>query len=90
MKSKRTQAFRQYYDALPSSVQKQAVKAYVLFRANPNHPSLNFKPIGGDPVWYSIRVGLGYRAVCFRADDGSYIWFWIGSHTGYDSLLKQR
>ncbi|MEO8610127.1 MAG: hypothetical protein ABI690_19690 [Chloroflexota bacterium] len=90
MKSKRTRAFRQHYDALPAAIQKQAKKAFALFRANPIHPSLNFKSVGGDPVWYSARIGISYRALCFRSDDGNYIWFWIGPHPDYDSLLKQR
>ena len=90
MKSKRTRAFRDLYDALPPAIQRQADKAYRQFADDPNYAGLNFKPVGGDPVWYSVRIGIGYRAVCVRADDESYVWFWIGTHADYDKLLKQR
>ena len=90
MTSKRTREFHALYDTLPAGVQRQADKAYAQFQADPDYAGLNFKPVGGDPVWYSVRVGIGYRAVCIRADDGSYIWFWIGTHAAYDNLLKQR
>ena len=55
----------------------------------PDYPALNFKPLEGDPVWYSVRIGINYRAVCAREGD-TCIWFWIGSHAEYDNLLKQR
>jgi hypothetical protein len=88
--SKRTRAFRDLYHALPAAIQRQANKAFTLFKDNPNHAGLNFKPVGGDPVWYSVRIGIGYRAVCVREENDTYIWFWIGSHADYDKLLKQR
>jgi len=90
MKSKRTREFRLLYDDLPSSIQRQADKTYLQFHHNRNHMSLHFKPVGGDPVWYSVRVGFSYRAVCIIADVGTYVWFWIGSHADYDKLLSQR
>ena len=89
MKSKRTREFYELYNALPNGIQKQADKAYAQFDINPDYPSLNFKPVGGDPVWYSARIGINYRAVCIPEGD-TYIWFWIGSHADYDNLLKQR
>ncbi|WP_307877504.1 MULTISPECIES: hypothetical protein [unclassified Rhizobium] len=48
------------------------------------HPSLHFKKVGN--LW-SARVGLSWRALA--AQDGqTIIWFWIGSHTDYDKLLR--
>jgi hypothetical protein len=41
-----------------------------------------------EPV-YSVRVGLGYRAVG-TLDGDVMIWFWIGSHADYDGLLSKR
>lgn len=89
MKSKRTQEFYELYEALPTSIQKQADKAYERFEENPDHPGLNFKPVGRDPVWYSARIGIHYRAVCF-IDADAYVWFWIGIHSDYETLLKNR
>lgn len=90
MKSKRTRAFHELYDALPRGVRQQANKAYRQLEANPYHAGLNFKQVSSDPLWYSVRIGISYRAVCARAEDGCYVWFWIGSHADYDDLLKQR
>jgi len=69
-------------------VQDQARLAYRLFRDNPEHPSLRFKPVHPKRPIYSARVGLGYRALAVR-DGDAVIWFWIGSHADYDHLLKR-
>jgi len=31
---------------------------------------------------------LGYRALAVR-DDDTWVWFWIGNHGDYDSLLTR-
>ena len=67
MKSRTTRRFRELLAALPEPVQRQAQEAYRLFRENPSHPSLRFKPISPrDPTIYSARVGLRYRAIGIR------------------------
>ena len=38
---------------------------------------------------YSVRVGIGWRAVGVMKDSETIVWFWIGSHSNYDKLLKQ-
>ena len=82
--------FHNLYHTLPMAVQRQADKAYAQFEKDPNYVGLNFKDLGGDPTWYSARIGIGYRALCRRAKDGAYIWFWIGTHAAYDKFLQQR
>jgi hypothetical protein len=89
VKSKRTREFRELYQSLPANIQRQAKKAFAQFRQNPDYTGLNFKSVGGAPVWYSVRIGLSYRALCVRSDD-VYVWFWIGSHAEYDKFLRQR
>jgi hypothetical protein len=71
------------YEALPASVRKLADTNYQLLKRDPRHPSLQFKKVG--PYW-SVRVGLRYRALALEVDDG-YLWFWIGSHAQYDRLV---
>ena len=44
-------------------------------------------PPQADPI-FSLRVTKNYRAVGFLQND-EMIWFWIGSHSEYDKLLKQ-
>ena len=73
-------------DALPAEVQAVAHRNYALLRADPTHPSLQFKPIGGDR-YYSVRVGLHYRALGVPVSEGIQ-WFWIGSHSDYDKLVS--
>jgi hypothetical protein len=55
---------------------------------DPFHPSLHFKPVSARQPIFSVRIGIGYRALALR--DGDHVfWFWIGSHAEYDSLLKR-
>ena len=54
-----------------------------LLRTDSRHPSLHFKRVGR--LW-SVRVGIGYRALAVDGDDGP-VWFWIGSHADYDRII---
>jgi hypothetical protein len=72
------------YDALPQDVQNLADKSFSLLREDPTHPSLHFKRI---EKFFSVRVGLRYRALGIESPDG-VLWFWIGSHAEYDKLLR--
>ena len=71
------------YQALPESVRALADKNFALLKADPRHPSLHLKKVGD---YWSVRVGLGYRALAVEVDDG-LLWFWIGSHKRYDELI---
>ena len=82
-----TEEFWRLYQLLPEEGQKLAVKNYRLWRDNPLHPSLRFKPVRGD-LW-SVRLGLHYRALGRRLDE-TITWVWIGSHAEYDQLLRGR
>ncbi len=74
------------FAALPKEIQAQARRVYRLFRADPAHPSLRFKKVEQTENIYSVRIGLGYRALGIL--EGSVVtWFWIGSHADYDRLL---
>jgi len=75
--------------AVLDHVQQQAQQAYDLFRENPRHPGLQFKRVNSsEPAVYSARVGLQYRAL--GVDRGEYIlWFWIGSHSEYERMLRR-
>jgi hypothetical protein len=85
IESRTTRRFREAYANLPEEIRRQARRAYLLFRADPSHPSLQFKKVDKETNTYSVRVGLGYRAL--GALKGSAIvWFWIGSHSEYDHL----
>jgi len=87
MKSRTTRGFRELFAALPARVQRQARQAYHLFQNDLAHPGLRFKQVYATPPTYSARVGIGYRAVATLEGDTA-VWFWIGSYTDYDELLK--
>ena len=88
MKSSVTKGFRKRLDRLPKEVQEQAGRAYALWRSDPYHPGLQFKRVSRRQPFYSVRVGIGYRALGLREVD-HVVWFWIGSHAEYDELLKR-
>ena len=70
---------------MPNDIQRLARRNYVLLRQNSEHPSLHFKPIR-DGKFYSVRIGLHYRALGVRLPEGVQ-WFWIGTHAEYDHLI---
>jgi hypothetical protein len=76
-------AFWDCYAKLPLQVRELADKNYALLKTDPRHPSLRFKKVGR---FWSVRVGLRYRALAVEAGD-DLLWFWIGSHADYDSLI---
>lgn len=83
MKYRATPDFWYYYRNLPHNIQETANRCYELLKQNPQHPSLHLKKVGR---FWSVRVGLHYRAVAVEQDN-DIVWFWIGSHAEYDKLL---
>ncbi|CAN5198973.1 hypothetical protein BH10PSE9_BH10PSE9_22390 [soil metagenome] len=78
-----SEAFWRAYEHLPAEVRALADKNFALLKENPDHPSLRLKRVGR---YWSVRVGLRYRALAIDIDDG-LLWFWIGSHARYDALI---
>ncbi len=72
------------YESLLVSVQRLADRNYEIIKKDPKHPSLHFKKIGR---YWSVRVGIHYRALAVEVEDG-VLWFWVGSHSEYDKLIK--
>ena len=72
-------------DALPKNVQVLADDKFHLFERDPFHQSLGLQQKGG--VW-TVDVGRSYRAVAYR-EGNDFHWFWIGSHEGYNNLLRR-
>jgi len=85
--SRRSRNFKKLYAALPAHIQALAVKNYLLWRQNPRHPSLRFKPVN-ETDW-SIRVGDHHRSLGAKRPDGSILWYWIGTHEACNKLLGQ-
>jgi hypothetical protein len=87
VKSRVAEDFLTRFARLPDEVKAQARKAHRLWRRNPAHPSLRFKRIHAREPLYSVRIGLGWRAVGLWEGD-TITWFWIGSHADYDKLIS--
>jgi hypothetical protein len=51
---------------LVEKVRAHADKSFALLKQDP-HPSLKLKPVGR---YWSVRVGLGYRALAIEGEDG--------------------
>jgi hypothetical protein len=89
MNSVATKRFWKCFDALPPRIQRRAEISYRLWRDNPHHRSLEFKRVGVRRPIFSVRIGLRWRALGVQEGD-TVVWFWIGSHAGYDKLLERR
>ena len=87
MNSQTTQAFWKHYRALPQDIRQRARQAYEIWRSDPAHRSLFFKRVKENQPLYSVRIGLGYRALGFLKAD-TVTWFWIGDHDEYDRLIR--
>ena len=91
MKSARTQNFRQQFLKLPPHIQEIARKNYQLWQQNPFHPSLEFKLVKPKENIWSVRIGIGWRALgVLKKDEDKIIWFWVGSHAEYDGMLGKK
>ncbi len=77
-------SFWEKYSRLPKEIKKLADKNFRLLKENQNHPSLHLKKI---ERYYSVRVGIRYRALGIEVENG-IIWFWIGTHSEYDEMIK--
>jgi mRNA-degrading endonuclease RelE of RelBE toxin-antitoxin system len=63
MKSSRTKDFRKLFVRLPEHIKETAKKNYELWKDNPFYPSLEFKQIRNNENIWSVRVGIGWRAL---------------------------
>lgn len=88
MRSHLTKDFRTLFRNLPERLKRQAKKNYRLWKTNPSHPSLEFKPVSEKLPVYSVRVSIGWRALGMKEDD-VVVWFWIGPHPEYERLLRR-
>lgn len=70
--------------ALPAAIRQLADRSFERLERDPSHLALRLKKVGR---YWSVRVGLHYRALAVR-DEDDLIWFWIGTHAEYDRLTR--
>lgn len=91
MRSSRTRNFRKLFKELPQRVKETATKNYKLWKENPFHPSLEFKEVKPKEKIWSVRVGIGWRALgIMKSEEEKIVWFWMGSHAEYDKILGKK
>jgi mRNA-degrading endonuclease RelE of RelBE toxin-antitoxin system len=88
MKAVTTQKFRKAFRRLPQNTKDRARSAYHLWNDNPHHPSLQYKRIHHAELIFSVRIGIGYRALGVL-DGDTMVWFWIGSHQDYNEMIRR-
>ena len=76
------------FKRLPPEIQEQARQTYRIWQDNHFHPSLHFKKIHGLDDVFSVRIGIGWRAIGV-VQGNTITWAWIGSHADYDRLIDQ-
>jgi hypothetical protein len=86
VKSYLAEPFFRHWRLVPGEVKQLARKNYRLWKNNPRHRSLRFKPVRPN-VW-AARIGLDYRVLGRVRGDAIY-WFWVGDHREYEKLLKR-
>jgi hypothetical protein len=80
-------SFWRSYHLLPKEMRDLADKNFRLLVADPQHPSLQLKKVGSSKQFWSVRVGIHYRALGLDKPEG-IVWFWIGAHAEYDKILS--
>ena len=87
MKSFTVDSFWEAFDKLPDTIQQSARKKFAIWKENPFHPSLKFKCVNAVHEIWSVRISRDYRALGVM-NENEIVWYWIGSHTDYEKLLK--
>lgn len=85
MKSLLSVSFLKCYRVLSADIRRRTRRAYQLWRNDPRHPGLEFKPVG---AFYSVRIN-GHRAIGILEGD-TITWIWIGDHDEYMRLIKRK
>lgn len=86
MKHSASPEFWAEYHLLPKEIRELADECYQRLKANAGHPSLRLKRVRG---YWSVRVGLRYRALGISVEPDTIVWFWIGTHAAYDRLVRR-
>ena len=79
MKYVRTERFKKAAAKLPGEIQAKAAKAFLLFKANPRHPSLGVKHVQGMPGVWEGRIDVHYRFT-FHYESDACVFRNIGPH----------
>ena len=75
-----------YYEQLPTDIQRLVDQSYELLKRDPRHGSLHFKKVGR---FWSTRVGIHYEPWRSRREKTSF-GFGLDIYSEYDRLIGSR
>ena len=91
--NRRTREFKAQFDRLPTDVQQKAKKVFSILKKDPRHPVLERHFLEdtphNPPRSWAVRIDRSYRAVAFSDEEGTNVWYWIGSHADYDRRFSK-
>lgn len=87
----RTAQFKSLYDGLPDSIQRLGVSAYRQFKRDPYYYGLHLHELTDMKRGrhrlnsWSVWINREYRAI-FVVDGETNVWYWVGSHSDYNTF----
>ena len=79
MRYRRLPAFKKAFERLPADIQVKAGKAFLLFKENPQHPSLHVKRVRGLSGVWEGRIDIHYRFT-FHYEGDTAVFRNVGPH----------
>lgn len=73
------EAFEKAFRSLPEEIKKKVRKAFILFKENPRHPSLQVKKIKGTQGVFEGRIDRRYRFT-FHYEGDAVVFRNVGPH----------
>ena len=80
---------------MPAHIKEAAKEAFETFLEDPFDPSLGLHELYPAkrgkhyPQSFAVSVTFSYRAI-FVIDGNTNVWYWIGSHSDYDSFIGKK
>ncbi|GIW67080.1 MAG: hypothetical protein KatS3mg095_0978 [Candidatus Parcubacteria bacterium] len=83
-----TKKFEKYFDLLPNSIKKKALKKIKLFEQQPFSPILRTEKLRSFENIWSFRIDKKYRVIFSFIGSRKAIFYLIGHHHWIYKLLK--
>lgn len=88
VKYRRTNTFHRRFNELPVHIQEKAKKAFMLFKNDPRHPSLQTKKMRGKENTWEGRIDQSYRFIFhYDSDEATGETFCIFDEIGPHRIL---
>lgn len=91
----RTADYRAMQERLPPPIRKLAESAFATFQRNPDHPALRRHRLADSEAGrhrsgtWSVSITMKYRAL-YVVDGETNVWYWVGSHSDFDTFVGRK